>query len=68
MSDDKELDTTITDIDFVEPGIDCGPIFDGRCPNCNEAIRVAEMQWWKSICDCGLTWRLNITIKGDYNG
>lgn len=44
---------------------DLGITFRAQCPDCGEQIRVAEHQWWESICKCGRVWNLEINICAD---
>ena len=48
-----------------EGGGDAGVGFTAKCPDCKETIKVAEYQWWKSICGCGIQWHLNIIVKAE---
>ena len=46
-------------------GGDAGLGFIANCPICKMTVRVAEHQWWTSICSCGLHWKLNIEITAE---
>ena len=44
---------------------DAGQGFTGNCPKCGQEIQVAEHQWWKSKCECGYVWHLDLRIISD---
>ncbi len=44
---------------------DAGESFHAQCPECKGSVHVAESQWWDSICECGYTWRLSISIEAE---
>lgn len=46
------------------PGCDCGQIYETKCPQCKEKLRLADDQWWEAKCECGRTWRLVISAEG----
>ena len=46
-------------------GGDGGLSFKGFCPECNYQVIVAEHYWQKSLCDCGLNWKLSIEITAE---
>jgi len=42
---------------------DAGLSFSFKCPDCDEAVTVAEHEWWEPTCNCQddkRLWRLNI--------
>ena len=50
---------------FDNMGSDAGAGFDAKCPDCKAVIQVSEHQWWDSICECGLKWKLSIIATAE---
>lgn len=36
---------------------------EGRCPRCNDNVRLAEHAWWDPVCDCGIWWDADGTAR-----
>ena len=59
------MEKIYSDIELVEENSDAGPIYEGRCPKCTGAFRLAPHQWWRPTCDCGIRWNLIIHAEAD---
>lgn len=53
------------DIEVTAGGGDAGIRLAGKCPICGDTVKVAEYQWWVSVCSCGNKWRFVLSIVAD---
>lgn len=60
----SQEDVIRSDATVVSTVTDAGCIYNVKCPECLDVIRVGDYSWWSTMCSCGRTWSVEVIAEG----